>query len=368
MLLEKWRALNKKIPVGARVLKTGIAITIAIYLAKLIGLPPVFAAIGASFATQPTVYRSYLSLINQLVANMMGAIIAVLMVLFIGNSPVLIGIGVMLTIWSTRKVKKDAQIGMAVFTVIAVMEIQDDSFIMFATERVLAIVVGVLAAFLVNVFLLPPKHEGRLLGKITGYTDLVLLWLERAVAPTGQPVYLRSDRDKILEKQVSAEKVYLLFKDERKFYKKKREYAKARKLVVYRQMISTTRQAYEVLRQFHRLEHSLHSFTDDFQERLLEQMEVLVDHHQQMHDHFWQDSHEEKIFEITNLEDLLNLLARLRGMENDDVTHVLHVMTFASALIEYGEHIQHLQSLLNSFHNHHETEQMVTDDVQHIHN
>ena len=44
---------------GARILKTGIAIVLALLIAQLIGLPsPVFAGIAAIFAVQPTIYRS----------------------------------------------------------------------------------------------------------------------------------------------------------------------------------------------------------------------------------------------------------------------------------------------------------------------
>lgn len=47
--------------VGARVLKTGVAIVIALFLAEFFKLPsPVFAGIAAIFAIQPSIYRSYI--------------------------------------------------------------------------------------------------------------------------------------------------------------------------------------------------------------------------------------------------------------------------------------------------------------------
>ena len=64
---------------GARILKTGIAIVLALFLAQLLNAPtPVFAGISAIFAIQPTVYRSYLSIIEQVQGNIIGAIIAVI--------------------------------------------------------------------------------------------------------------------------------------------------------------------------------------------------------------------------------------------------------------------------------------------------
>ncbi|MFD3203724.1 aromatic acid exporter family protein, partial [Bacillus sp. LR_5] len=51
---------------GARIFKTGIAITLALYLASWIGLPaPIFAGIAAIFAIQPSIYRSFLIIIDQ---------------------------------------------------------------------------------------------------------------------------------------------------------------------------------------------------------------------------------------------------------------------------------------------------------------
>ena len=46
---------------GARVLKTGIAVTLALYLSSLFLNPqsPVPAAIAAIFAMQPSIYRSW---------------------------------------------------------------------------------------------------------------------------------------------------------------------------------------------------------------------------------------------------------------------------------------------------------------------
>ncbi|MGL4818572.1 MAG: aromatic acid exporter family protein, partial [Bacilli bacterium] len=64
---------------GARVLKTGIAIMVALYAAEWLGLPsPVFAGIAATFAMQPSIYRSYITVLEQIQANIIGAVFAVI--------------------------------------------------------------------------------------------------------------------------------------------------------------------------------------------------------------------------------------------------------------------------------------------------
>ena len=71
------KGIQDDMKLGARILKTGIAIVLALLIAQLIGLPsPVFAGIAAIFAVQPTIYRSYLSIIEQIQGNTIGAIIA----------------------------------------------------------------------------------------------------------------------------------------------------------------------------------------------------------------------------------------------------------------------------------------------------
>ena len=60
---------------GARIFKTGIAIVLSLYSAQLLHSPsPVFAGIAAIFAIQPTIYRSYLTIIEQIQGNLIGAV------------------------------------------------------------------------------------------------------------------------------------------------------------------------------------------------------------------------------------------------------------------------------------------------------
>ena len=65
---------------GARIFKTGVAIVFALFIAELLQLPnPVFAGIAAIFAIQPSIYRSYLTVVEQIQSNLIGAMIAVLL-------------------------------------------------------------------------------------------------------------------------------------------------------------------------------------------------------------------------------------------------------------------------------------------------
>ena len=71
---------------GARIVKTGVAIVFALFLADLLNLPaPIFAGIAAIFAIQPSIYRSYLTIIEQIQSNLIGAGVAVIFALIFGH-------------------------------------------------------------------------------------------------------------------------------------------------------------------------------------------------------------------------------------------------------------------------------------------
>lgn len=71
---------------GARIFKTGVAIVFALFIAETLHLShPVFAGIAAIFAIQPSIYRSYLTIVEQIQGNIIGATVAILFVLLFGD-------------------------------------------------------------------------------------------------------------------------------------------------------------------------------------------------------------------------------------------------------------------------------------------
>src|SRR5690606_27204841 len=118
-----------------------------------------FAGIAAVFAIQPSIYRSYLTVIEQVQANVIGAFFAVLFGMYFGNNAFIIGLTVVLVIAINLRFKMEKTISVAIVTVIAIMESPSEQFIEFASLRFLAILLGILSAFLVNLIFLPPKYE-----------------------------------------------------------------------------------------------------------------------------------------------------------------------------------------------------------------
>jgi uncharacterized membrane protein YgaE (UPF0421/DUF939 family) len=359
MHLGKWR-LNKFI-IGARVLKTGVSIVTALYLATWLELPsPVLAGVGAVFAVQPTVYRSFLTLVDQFAANLAGASIAIVIVMVFGNSPIWVGIGAIITILFTLKTKNENHIGIAVVTLVVIMEAQEGTFMIFAFERFATIMLGVVAAFIVNIFFLPPKYESKLYVNILGYSENVLNLLKQDIENSLEPGVYKKQIDLLRLEHAKAEQLYSLFKDERKFYKK-REAWKARKLVIYRQMITTSKRAFDMTRKFHRVENDLHKMPNSFQKKMIYQIEIIINHHNQLLDSFSGKTESKKIFEKTNLSELVRLLAVLKEIQYKNEAVIFQLFTLVSAIYEYGEHLQHLQVLMDSFKNFHDEENLSPD-------
>ncbi|GIQ61575.1 hypothetical protein PACILC2_01430 [Paenibacillus cisolokensis] len=139
--------------IGARVLKTGMAVALAIYLSGLIGFPsPIIAAVAAIFTIQPSVYRSWQQIAEQFQANIVGAGIALAAGLMFGHTPIAVGLVCIVVITLSIRFKMESVIGLTLVTVVAVMEANSQSW-SFAVERFLMVLTGMGAAFAVNILI-----------------------------------------------------------------------------------------------------------------------------------------------------------------------------------------------------------------------
>ncbi len=354
MHLRKWPLT--KVHIGARVLKTALAIVISIYVANFLDLTPTLAAMGAIFAVKPSVYRSYLNLLEQAVANMIGAMVAVILVLLFGpEHTLLIGFGAIFTIWFTSRWKSEDYVGTALVTMLVIMEAQGGNLFLFAAERYTSIMLGVIAAFAINILVLPPRYELKFFENLLDYNRTILSWIGKKTQPDMKVVIHHKDFDQIRKKLVKVEYLYHLFSEDRNF-NMDRPIRRKRKLVLYRAMISTSQRAYNVLRKYHALETQLHMMPVEFQEEVVRQIKILVEHHQNFHQNFRKTNDCHKVFESTNLSELISLLGQLRDIKHQDSITLLHMTALTSAMFEYGEHLQHLHVLYESFYNFHDEE------------
>ncbi len=350
---------------GARILKTGIAIVLALYVSELLQLPaPVLAGISAIFAIQPTIYRSYLSVIEQVQGNLIGAVIAVIFVLAFGNSVFVVGFAAILVILLNLKLNLDKTITLSLVTLIAIMVAPEDNFIHFALLRFSSIMLGIGSSFLVNLAFLPPKYESKLYQKNYLLSEEIFKWIRINTRHASEYQSLKGDIEKLGEGILRLEHLYIMYKEERNYFKKN-SLAKVRKLVIYRHMNGATSKAFDTLKHLHRYENEVIHMPADFQEGIQLQLDSLTNYHEQIMLKFQgkikpgaisSDGH--VYFEKKELFDLF--LAQQQKFD-DDANHqpLYHMMQLVSVIMEYGEQLARLDRLITSVQAYHREENQV---------
>ncbi|WP_438312662.1 FUSC family protein [Sporosarcina sp. FA9] len=347
---------------GARIVKTGVAIVLALFIAELLELPnPVFAGIAAIFAIQPSIYRSYLTIIEQIQGNIIGAIIAVLFVLIFGHQLVVVGLAAVIIILIMIKFGLEKSISMALVMMIAIMEIRGDEFLSFAFLRFFTIVLGVLSAFLVNLLFMPPKYETKLFNLIHHAQDEIIRWTRLAGRQASEHIATKKSLSKLKERLTNIDQVFSLFKEERSYFKKTSR-AKGRKLVIYRQMIATSRSSYEVLKRLHKYENELTDLPEHFRMMIQERLDALLTYHEQLHlkfvgklkaENMGFGSNEEYLSRYEVMEIFAKEIAITKEDEEFSTYHLLHIL---SSILNYEEQLEHLDMLIVSIQRHHEKE------------
>lgn len=348
---------------GARIFKTGLAIMLALFVADWIGLPaPLFAGIAAIFSIQPTVYRSYLSVIDQIQGNIIGAIVAFGFVYYLGNDILVIGLAAIVVIAINLKLKNETTIGLSLVTVIAIMENPGSELLNFTFLRFSTIMIGVASSFVINLVFLPPKYETKLYYKIQDTAVEIIRWIRVNTSLASEHTILKGDIENLKEQIIKMDHLYLLYKEERSYFKKT-ALSKYRKLVIYRQMITTSSRALQILKRLHRFENELNLMPERFRETIQEHLATLtVLHEQLMLQFIGKIRPSETVRDYSGsrkeLADLFFFYERTSNEVNQP--QMFHMLQLISDVMEYGEALEHLETLIHSFQTYHKDENEVS--------
>jgi uncharacterized membrane protein YgaE (UPF0421/DUF939 family) len=352
---------------GARILKTGIAIALSLFTAQMLHSPsPVMAGIAAIFAIQPTIYRSYLTIIEQIQGNIIGALFGVIFVLLLGNHIIVIGLAAISVILLNLKLKLENTIGLSLVTLISIMEMPSDNFIQLAAIRFSTIMIGVFSAFLVNLIFMPPKYENKLYFKIVNTTEDIIKWIRLSTRHDYDHQLLKADIKTFKDSIQSMEQLYTLYKEERSYFKKVK-LEKSRKLVIYRQLNLTAKKALDTLKRLHRFENEILQLPESFRESIQEQLDSLIYHHEQVLLRFIgkvpTPTTGDKETNYINKKELFDFyLMHVRENDDHDNPHLYHSMQLIATIIDYGEQVEHLDTLIISFHCYHHNEISIEED------
>lgn len=235
---------------GARIFKTGISIVLSIYLASLLNLDgTMIAAIAAAMSVFPSVYRSWEHLQLHIKGNVIGAVFASIGYLTLGNSPFSIGFVVMIVIATNLKLKLDKTIGLSVVMVIAMMQVPDSHYIVFALERFGLVMLGIFSSLVINFVFLPPKYEKKLYGKLKNTSERLLLLLRISIDDDNVDDRVFNEEKKVIYKGIEqSENMYDLYKDEFQHVFKKKKFHEKKKLIIFKRMISVINKEIAVMK------------------------------------------------------------------------------------------------------------------------
>ncbi|WP_227938030.1 FUSC family protein [Alkalihalobacillus deserti] len=345
---------------GARIFKTGLAVMLSLYLAMWVGLePPMFAALAAAIAVQPSLYRTFQTILEQVQANIIGAVVAVIFVMTFGHHPFVVGLVVVLAISIILKVKLEpTTIPLAIVTVIIIMESPATDFIQFAAGRFTLVISGVLSAFIINLFFLPPRYETKLYHQLSKATEDINQWTMLLIRNAADHRALKKDLNRLEEKMVKLENLYLLYKEERNYFMKNK-YSKARKVVLYRQMLITAKKSLFVLKNLERRSEELSIMPDETYKKFEKQLDYLTAYHDRILLRYIgkvHSSHSDELIEKMNIgkEELMNYYFSLQNQACIDYNQWLHLLPAVSQMIEYQEQLEHLSHLVDSFFTYHQ--------------
>jgi len=230
---------------GARMLKTGMAVTLSLYISVLLEFtPPVIAAVAAIFAMQPSIYRSWRYFLDQLQTNTMGAALAMAGGALLSNEPFAIGLVCIVVIMICMKLKMEETVGLTLVTVISVMEASGDWG--FALNRFVLSIIGIVSAFLINIIFFPPNPRKQFVKQIESVFARMSLLLRTVISNEMKEKVFRDEKEALENALKSLGDKFKLLEEELKKLKRGK-LGHTRQLVVYRQMLLTLGKGMEVL-------------------------------------------------------------------------------------------------------------------------
>ncbi|QST02997.1 aromatic acid exporter family protein (plasmid) [Pontibacillus sp. ALD_SL1] len=255
--------------IGARTFKTGIAVGLAVFIVHMLGLPyPAYAGVAAFLAVQPTVYRSYKTLLEQFLLNLLGASIALIALLLFGYNALTVGVVVMLLIAVNLRLGV-SNMGISVLTAIIVLEIQHEELLLFTGERVALIMIGILSSLVINTLLFPPRYEKRLFQHLKTTSDHLSLLLRTETYHTLTHASYKKAVKTASENIEEAETLLELYGDE---FLHKRKYTRAflKKQITLLRFLALVKSELELVKTLETFRSSIHQLTDE-EKRCLQQ-------------------------------------------------------------------------------------------------
>lgn len=192
---------------GARIIKTGIAVTISMFLCDIFNIQPaIFAGAATVLNMQPSVGKSLYNAKEQIIVHFVSIGIAIISGLILGTHAISMGFSTVLVILICNNFKWRSGMSGGIMAAIFILGSPPDQFVNHALIRSMAIVVGVAVALIINITIAPPKYDKMLKEKMLELNSTITDLFNNAVHSYLQlqlpsPAVLEENR-KIIEKLI----------------------------------------------------------------------------------------------------------------------------------------------------------------------
>ncbi|WCK55350.1 aromatic acid exporter family protein [Aneurinibacillus sp. Ricciae_BoGa-3] len=348
--------------VGARIVKTGIALIVALFVCDLFQLnTPVIAAVAATLSIQPTVYRTVIQLREQFEANIIGAVIGVTATYFLGPQPIVVGLVVMLVIIINLKLKLHDSLVLSVITVVSVMELTTGNYWQFAWNRFFLNVIGILSAAVVNAIFIPPRYEKRLFNEIHELADKFSLLLRTLINNEMDERAFREEKEKVKSGLKKVETLFDMYTEEKTRFRKV-TYSRSKKRVLFKQMITVLHKEMDMLRTLERHIFSSFETTHYLFPIIQQQLTDLTEYHKSIlmtyqgllkvreSWHIPETIAEKNEHLMDEFMSLYPADKNAAGHEDDNGWR--HLFPIVAEIMEYSVQLEHLDKLVHSFQTH----------------
>ncbi|RSD25590.1 aromatic acid exporter family protein [Mesobacillus subterraneus] len=331
---------------GPRVLKTGLAVVLALYITRCLGLePPVFAAIAATFTIQPSIYRSWKQVIEQFQANTLGAVIAVTSIYLFGNNPIVIGLVVVIVIIISLKLKMESSISLTLITVLIMMSSQEFEGIITAANKFVIVLVGMGSAFLVNLVISPPNFNKNFREKMDESFRTLSLLIRTVISNELTEKTFQTQWNQLNKDINKIEELYKILDEEREKISRVKP-TDVREIVVFKQMLSCLKQGSKLLDIVE--DHFFQSQPDRQDTKEFDRhLEELIQYHEMVLLKF---SGKIKAADTEGIvEETGQFLETIIQDETIDQQHRLRLIIIGSAIYDYAFQLERLNELISQY-------------------
>lgn len=169
--MPRLKRLRLKMPFGARMMKTAVAVMLSVYLAQVFNLNAVVGAVTAIINVQPSLSRSLRNAIEQINVHILGVAVALVIGHLWAPGPLAMGLATPLVIWTVLKLGF-GDVVMALVPMVIILSSPEEAFLSEALYRSLVIFLGLGVGLMVNALVAPPRYRDRLITGLQRLNDV----------------------------------------------------------------------------------------------------------------------------------------------------------------------------------------------------